>query len=327
VSKPLLQAKQITKYFTNRTLFRKKQFRAVHEVSFEVHAGEVLAIVGESGSGKSTLARMATHLLPSSEGDILYDGTSINRDKKLRKQLPTHVQMIFQDPFAALNPHHKIGYIIGRPLEVQNKGTGDVRGKVIELLTQVGLTPADEFFDKYPYELSGGQKQRVMIAKVLGLNPKVIVADEPTSMLDVSIGIDIMNLMLDLKERHGLAYLLITHNLGSARYMADHIIVMFAGQVMESGPVEDIIANPKHPYTKLLLASSPDPWRGSETSEPVVLIDPQGLEPSAVGCSFQHRCPYVVNACRRDPIAIRKLEGRREVRCIHIEGSMIDAGL
>lgn len=318
MSRPLLQAKQVTKYFTSRTLFTRKQFRAVHDVSFALGPGEVLAVVGESGSGKSTLARMLTHLIPASVGDILYDGVSIRQDKRLRRQLPNHVQMIFQDPFAALNPHHTIGYIIGRPLQVQGKVRGDFRSRVLELLVQVGLTPAEEFIDKYPYQLSGGQKQRVIIAKVLGLSPKIIVADEPTSMLDVSIGIDIMNLMLDLKDRHGLAYILITHNLGSARYMADKIMVMFAGQAVEFGPVEEVIARPKHPYTRLLLASSPDPRRTESAAAAAALeaVDSQGKPPAAVGCSFQHRCPFAADACRHEPIALRRADGEQEVRCI-----------
>jgi len=319
MSKPLLQAKQVTKYFGKRTLLGRRRFRAVHDVSFQLSAGEVLAIVGESGSGKSTLARMATHLIPVSEGDILFDGVSIHRDRKLRKELPTHIQMIFQDPFAALNPHHTIGYIVGRPLQVQNKAAGDMRAKVLELLTSVGLTPAEEFIDKYPYQLSGGQKQRVMIAKVLGLSPKVIIADEPTSMLDVSIGIDIMNLMLDLKDRLGLAYVLITHNLGSARYMADRIMVMFAGQAVESGPTEEVIADPKHPYTRLLLASSPDPWRAGDAA--LAAASDAGLTapPAAQGCAFRHRCPLATDECARSDIAMRAFPGGREARCIHAE--------
>jgi len=319
MSKPLLQAKQVTKYFGKRTLLGRRRFRAVHDVSFQLSAGEVLAIVGESGSGKSTLARMATHLIPVSEGDILFDGVSIHRDRKLRKELPTHIQMIFQDPFAALNPHHTIGYIVGRPLQVQNKAAGDMRAKVLELLTSVGLTPAEEFIDKYPYQLSGGQKQRVMIAKVLGLSPKVIIADEPTSMLDVSIGIDIMNLMLDLKDRLGLAYVLITHNLGSARYMADRIMVMFAGQAVESGPTEEVVADPKHPYTRLLLASSPDPWRAGDAA--LAAASDAGLTapPEAQGCAFRHRCPLATDECARSDIAMRAFPGGREARCIHAE--------
>ncbi|TBL79506.1 ABC transporter ATP-binding protein [Paenibacillus thalictri] len=314
MSKPLLQVNNLSKVFESGVWPRKKTFSAVHDVRFRLSEGEVLAIVGESGSGKSTIARMITRLIPRSGGDIVYNGVSVD-DAKLSRELPRHVQMIFQDPFAALNPHHKIGYIIGRALEVQHAGGGDTRSKVISLLNQVGLTPAEDFIDKYPYQLSGGQKQRVIIAKVLGLDPKIIVADEPTSMLDVSIGIGIMNLMLELKEKHRLSYILITHNLGSARYMADRILVMFGGQIVESGPCEEVIADPKHPYTKLLLQSSPDPWRAQQgdAEEPV---EPQGGPLPQEGCRFRHRCPHAAQACAAGPIASFRLDEEREVRCV-----------
>lgn len=321
----LLQADNVTKYFAKRSMWKTSQFRAVHNVSFELGPGEVLAVVGESGSGKSTLARMVTDLIPASEGDVRVEGESIYRSRQLRKRLPTHVQMIFQDPFAALNPHHKIGYIVGRPLQLQRKTEGASRERVLELLRSVGLTPAEEFIEKYPYQLSGGQKQRVMIAKVLGLNPKVIIADEPTSMLDVSIGIDIMNLMLDLKDRHGLAFMLITHNLGSARYMADKIMVMFAGKVVESGPAEQIVGDPRHPYTKLLLASSPDPW--AKDAEPIPFIEAPGVQPPVEGCGFRHRCPFAMDACARGKeIEMRQAGESHQVRCILAEAGDIPKG-
>ncbi|MDD9268557.1 ABC transporter ATP-binding protein [Paenibacillus sp. GCM10023248] len=317
MSKPLLHVNELGKVFSTRSMFRKKKFRAVHEVSFSLEAGEVLAIVGESGSGKSTIARMLTNLIPATSGDIVYNGESLQASRQLREKLPTFVQMIFQDPFAALNPHHPIGYIIGRPLQVQRIAEGDLRPRVLELLQKVGLTPAEDFIDKYPYQLSGGQKQRVVIAKVLGLAPKVIVADEPTSMLDVSIGVDIMNLLLDLKEKENLALMLITHNLGSARYMADRIMVMYAGQMMECGPSEELIHHPRHPYTKLLLHSSPDPWR--EQSEDFEVIDPNGKDIPSTGCSFQHRCPYANEICRTEAVRAVHLADGHQIRC-HLFG-------
>src|SRR5690606_12100645 len=263
------------------------------DVSFNLHEDEVIAIVGESGSGKSTTARILTNLIKSTSGDVLLDGVSIY-DKSLRKLLPEKIQMIFQDPFAALNPHHTVGYAIGRPLVLKHKTEGSVREKVIELLERVGLTPAEDFIEKYPFQLSGGQKQRVVIARVLGLEPEVIIADEPTSMLDVSIGIEIMNLLLDLKEKRKLSYILITHNLGSARYMADRIMVMYAGEIVEIGDSEEIVKNPKHPYTKLLLHSSPDPWKDENIE--MEIIEPTDSTLPATGCSFQHRCPFATEA-------------------------------
>jgi peptide/nickel transport system ATP-binding protein len=317
--KSLLQVNELGKTFTSRSMFRKKEFQAVRNVNFNLDPGEVLAIVGESGSGKSTIARMLTNLIPATEGDIVYNGESLRNNKHLKKSLPTFVQMIFQDPFAALNPHHTIGYIIGRPLQVQRQCKGDPRPRVLELLRKVGLSPAEDFIDKYAFQLSGGQKQRVVIAKVLGLNPKVIIADEPTSMLDVSIGVDIMNLLLDLKVKENLSLILITHNLGSARYMADRIMVLYAGQMMEYGPTEELIREPQHPYTKLLLYSSPDPWK--DTEESMEVIDVQGLQAPTLGCSFYHRCPSASEICRMKAVAVTSTGAERKVMChLYAEG-------
>lgn len=311
--KSLLQVSGLGKTFMSRSMLKKKEFQAVCNIHFGLEPGEVLAIVGESGSGKSTIARMLTNLIPATDGDIYYNGESLKRNRRLRQTLPTFVQMIFQDPFAALNPHHTIGYIVGRPLQVQRQVKGDTRPRVLELLNKVGLTPAEDFIDKYPYQLSGGQKQRVVIAKVLGLNPKVIIADEPTSMLDVSIGVDIMNLLLDLKDKENLSLILITHNLGSARYMADRIMVMYAGQMMEYGPTEELIQHPRHPYTKLLLHSSPDPWRETEEQEKV--LDRQGEPVPDAGCSFYHRCPSASGVCRTTRVEAVSTEDGRSVLC------------
>ncbi|WP_078060206.1 MULTISPECIES: ABC transporter ATP-binding protein [Gracilibacillus] len=307
-----LQVKEINKTFSSGVVFKKNSFQAVNKVSFNLKKGEILAIVGESGSGKSTTARMITNLIKPSSGEILYDGTNIN-EKSLRKQLPEKIQMIFQDPFAALNPNHTIGYAIGRPLELKRKVRGSLREKVLELLTQVGLTPAEDFIDKYPFQISGGQKQRVVIARVLGLEPEVIVADEPTSMLDVSIGIDIMNLLLDLCKERDLSYILITHNLGSARYMADRIMVIFAGEVVELGDTEEVIHNPKHPYTQLLLHSSPDPWKS--TKEDIEIVESADTSLPEHGCQFQYRCPFVTEACRTTSIPLYENGNDRQVRC------------
>src|SRR5699024_6905206 len=218
-------------------------------------------------SGKSTIARLITHLIPLTKGEVLFEGKNI---ENLAKELPEKVQMIFQDPFAALNPSHTIGYIIEKPLKIRKKTKKSLKKQVLELLTLVGLTMATDVVDKYPHQLSGGQKQCVVIAKVLGLEPEVIIADEPTSMLDVSIGVDIMNLLLDLKKEKDLSYIIITHNLGDARYMAERILVMYAGQIVEIGAVEEVINNPKHPYSRLLLESSPDPWDADKESVAII---------------------------------------------------------
>jgi peptide/nickel transport system ATP-binding protein len=257
----LLQVHNVSKTFTSKALLRRNRHVAVREVSLELHAGEALAIVGQSGCGKSTLARMMVGLIEPDSGEIKFRGQPVRR-RKASERLGTakQLQMIFQDPFESMNPNQDVESLIARPLLLHGY-KGDVRLHVLELLRKVGLTPAEDFIRKYPYQLSGGQRQRVMIARALGIEPKVMIADEPTSMLDVSIGIEIMNLLLDLKEELNLALIWITHNLASARYMADRVMVMKDGSIVESGEVDEVIGRPRHPYTRKLLNASPDPWR------------------------------------------------------------------
>ncbi|NBD22980.1 ABC transporter ATP-binding protein [Paenibacillus glycinis] len=263
---PLLQVDSVSKVFESGSFLRKKRFTAVNDVSFTLSKGEVLAIVGESGSGKSTLARMIVNLIPATKGRILLEGSEVGSKSRSRKSVARELQMIFQDPFETMNPNHRVHDVVGRPLRLHG-ATGDIREQVLALLRKVGLTPAEDYIDKYASQLSGGQKQRVMIARALGINPRVLVADEPTSMLDVSIGIDIMNLMLDLKQDYDLALIWITHNLGSARYMSDRMLIMNGGRIVESGDTEAIIAAPRHAYTRTLLEASPDPWRRQELGD------------------------------------------------------------
>ncbi|WP_336789542.1 ABC transporter ATP-binding protein [Paenibacillus sp. MMO-177] len=262
----IMQADNVSKTFGSGSFLNRNTVEAVSEVSFALNKGEVLAIVGESGSGKSTLARMLVHLIEPTSGQIRFEGRDLSRRSMARKAIAKDVQMIFQDPFETMNPNQRVYEIIGRPLKLHG-GKGDIKAKVIELLQKVGLNPAEMYLDKYASQLSGGQKQRVMIARALGIDPRVLIADEPTSMLDVSVGIDIMNLMLDLKQDFDLSLVWITHNLGSARYMSDRILIMYKGRIVESGSTEEIIANPKHAYTKALLEASPDPWRRWKDAE------------------------------------------------------------
>lgn len=256
----IMQVEHASKAFVSGSFLNRNTVEAVSDVSFTLNKGEVLAIVGESGSGKSTLARMLVQLIEPTSGKLLFEGREMNSRSLSRKAIAKDIQMIFQDPFETMNPNQRVIEIIGRPLKLHG-AKGDVKEKVIGLLQKVGLNPAETYLDKYASQLSGGQKQRVMIARALGIEPRVLIADEPTSMLDVSVGIDIMNLMLDLKQDFNLSLVWITHNLGSARYMSDRILIMYKGKIVESGSTEEVIANPKHAYTKALLEASPDPWR------------------------------------------------------------------
>lgn len=314
----------VKKYFTRRSgLFQKEYLRAVNDVSFEIKKGEILAIVGESGCGKSTLAKMLCKIYDATDGHIFVNGEDIARPMGRREAntFRKEVQMIFQDPFGSLNPAHKTGYIVSRAIEIHNVGLTreEVRRRVKELFETVGLTPAEDFMEKHPNQLSGGQRQRIVIARALAVNPSIIVADEPTSMLDVSIGIEIMNLMLELQEKKKLTYLYITHNLAAARYMANRIVVMYAGSYVEQGDIDDVIAQPLHPYTVLLLSSTPEPFR----KEKLVLHASEELPDltgSASRCPFVSRCPKAQERCGMETPDHYQV-GKRQVKCFLYENA------
>jgi peptide/nickel transport system ATP-binding protein len=259
---PLLEVRGLCKdYPMADGLFRSTARRVLRDVTFRVDHAEIVALVGESGSGKSTVARLVARLMPPTEGQILIDGSDVLKSEPRRASLAyrKRVQMIFQDPFGSLNPAHNIAYHIERPLlrhGLAKRGPG-LEARVHELLESVGLSPAADVSAKRPDELSGGQRQRVAIARALAVEPAFIIADEPTSMLDVSLRIGVLNLMQDLRRERGVSILLITHDLASARYLADRIIVMKAGEIVEQGPSDDLLSNPQHAYTQRLLAAVP----------------------------------------------------------------------
>ncbi len=262
-----LEVQSLSKEFPVRggPLLGKQMLRAVEDVSFTLRPGRVTALVGESGSGKSTVARLLSRLYEPTGGTITYDGQDISHkhSRKALLQYRSQVQMIFQDPFASLNPVKKIEHHIARPLQIHELcPRGQVKGRVRELLQTVGLVPPDEVAQKYPHQLSGGQRQRVAIARALAVEPSVILADEPISMLDVSIRIGILNLILKLKREFDIAFLYITHDIASARYVADEVIVMYRGRVVEHGPTDAVLLDPQHAYTKLLLSAVPNPEAG-----------------------------------------------------------------
>ncbi|MCL2316868.1 MAG: ABC transporter ATP-binding protein, partial [Actinomycetia bacterium] len=260
------------------------------------------ALVGESGSGKSTVARLLAQLIARTAGTIEYDGVdTIALSGPRFTAWCGHVQMIFQDPFGSLNSIHTVRYILGRAVRLHQRdvrGNAAVRAAILGLLTRVRLTPPERFIDKFPHELSGGQRQRIAIARTLAANPRVLLADEPVSMLDVSIRLGILNLLQHLRDDLGLAILYITHDIASARYFADETAVMYAGRIVERGPSETVTQAPRHPYTTLLIASAPDPDEPLKitgaTGEPPSLIDPPP------GCRFHPRCPQAMAACRTD---------------------------
>jgi peptide/nickel transport system ATP-binding protein len=310
----VLEAIGLTKHFPVRRRLRQlftKEHDAVHavdDVNLTLRRGRVVALVGESGSGKSTVARLLAQLFPRTGGDILLHGetTKVKGGAPFRAYA-ARVQMIFQDPFASLNPVHTIRYHLTRALKIHNNAgrtAQDLESALHDLLTRVSLTPPERYLDKFPHELSGGQRQRVAIARALGANPEALLADEPVSMLDVSIRLGVLNLLRDLKERLNLAILYITHDIASARYFADDTLVMYAGRMVEGGDSETVTQTPAHPYTRLLIDSAPDPDRLAADVNPLDEDRGNGEPPSLIrppsGCRFHPRCPMAMPRCTTD---------------------------
>ena len=289
-----------------------RPYRAVESLTFSLEAGRTLALVGESGSGKSSVLKALSRLVTPASGSILLDG----REKVRARQYRRAVQMVFQDPFASLNPAHTVDHHLRRPLLATGRANGGAAADagVAELLRQVNLTPAADVARKRPHELSGGQRQRVAIARALAPAPDVLLADEPVSMLDVSIRLEILNLLDDLKRQRNLALLYVTHDLATARHFSSEIMVMYRGQVVERGPSDEVILNPRHPYTQLLAAAAP---RTGATREDVraarqVRKDSRAQRDAerreivvGEGCRFRPRCPFATSECARRPPDVR----------------------
>jgi peptide/nickel transport system ATP-binding protein len=308
-----LEVRDLSKRFPiGGGLVRRSQVHAVEDVSFTLRPGTITALVGESGSGKSTVARLIARLYDPSAGEIVFDGGDVSRVRSRSDVLRyrAQVQMIFQDPFGSLNPVKTVRHHVERPLRIHRVvPPAQVDARVHELLETVGLVPAGEIAEKYPHELSGGQRQRVAIARVLAVEPKVVLADEPTSMLDVSIRIGILNLMLKLKEERDIAFLYVTHDLASARYLADDILVMYAGQIVEHGPIEQVLAEPLHPYTRLLLAAVHADRIEARRGSASAAVDPGD------GCRFVSRCPLAIPICAERTPELVEARPSHAARC------------
>ncbi|MGI9009384.1 MAG: ABC transporter ATP-binding protein [Streptosporangiaceae bacterium] len=305
-------------------LGRGQVVHAARDVSFNLYRGAVVALVGESGSGKSTVAKMLAGQERMTSGAIRLDGEPVDLSTlRAFRRYKGSVQMVFQDPFASLNPVHTVRHHLERPIRLHQgrKSKAELRAAVNALLEQVRLVPAEQFAEKYPHELSGGQRQRVSFARALAAQPSVLLADEPVSMLDVSIRLEMLALLDDLRSRLHLALLYITHDIASARYFADEVLVMYAGEIVERGPAEQVTQQPAHPYTQLLVASAPDPDNLGSTLRSGLAAARRTAGVAEQGCPFNPRCPFADDQCRAEDPAPQPVSADRAASCWHLDAA------
>jgi peptide/nickel transport system ATP-binding protein len=299
-----LEVRDLVKDFTvGRERGRRQVLRAVDGVSLDLLAGQTLALVGESGSGKSTVASILAQLIRPTSGTVLLGGKPAGARGGALRRYREEVQIVFQDPFASLNPFHTVDHHLRRPLRIHRQAASKTEEdeQVRTLLERVNLFPPKRVAPKRPHELSGGQRQRVAIARALAPRPSVLLADEPVSMLDVSIRLEILNLIDRLKNEDNLAVLYITHDLATARHFSSRVVVMYRGEVVENGPADDVILSPRHPYTQLLASAAPDPRRERPAGSSPAPVRPAGGGPAGAGCRFRDRCPFAMPACEERP--------------------------
>lgn len=320
VSGPVLSVENLSRYFRVGGFRSRGQLHALDEVTFEVAPGEIVALVGESGSGKSTIARVLAGLYRPTHGSIVFEGQNLNRQssRAVRGRMP----MVFQDPFGSINPVLRVGHSLLRSLKLHRPDVAKSarQDEAVALVERVGLTPGAEVLRRYPHELSGGQRQRLGFAQALASNPSLILADEPVSMLDVSIRIGLLNVMKGLRDRDGVSLLYITHDLASARYVANRMIVLYAGRIVEEGLTDEVIGSPQHPYTQLLMATAPDPRLPlaeiegeKDLGEPPKVIDP------GPGCRFAPRCPLAMDVCWANTPTMVRLSPTHVAACFAVK--------
>ena len=316
---PVLEAETLRRFYRQRRMLRRgTEVRAVDGVSFTLAAGRTLAVVGESGCGKSTLARMLALLDAPTAGEIRIEGKPASAADPATRRA---VQMVFQDPYGSLNPRQTVGDILKEPLLIAGESPARQRDAALAMMNNVGLRP--DQFDRYPHQFSGGQRQRIAIARALMLHPKVVIADEPVSALDVSVRAQVLNLMIELQDRLGLAYVFISHDLGVVRHMADEVAVMYLGRIVEQAPRTALFTNPLHPYTRALLEATPGLAPRTGRPEPVRGEPPSPLAPPP-GCHYHTRCPHVQPVCR-EVVPLLRTVGDTRAACHFAEALPVPA--
>ena len=312
----ILKVEGLFKQFIKKNLFGSKTsiVKAVEDVTFSIHDNEVLVIAGESGSGKSTIAKLILRAITPDSGKIIFEGEEITDEPNSLMKVRMNCQMVHQDPYDSINPRMKVKDIVSEPLEIHNVGDSQERKKIVlDALKEVKLEPSEEIGNKYPHMLSGGQRQRVVLARALVLRPKIIIADEPVSMLDVSIRAEILELMKNIQKKNNISFIYITHDLATARYFGQKIIILYLGKIMESGSINQVLLEPRHPYTQALIDAISEPDPDNLYKEKIIRIN----EPLDIdfysGCRFRARCPYAIEKCKDMP----ELETRdgRNVAC------------
>jgi|TARA_B100001750_G_scaffold242052_1_gene254765 peptide/nickel transport system ATP-binding protein len=300
----ILRVEGISKQFVKKNVFGSKisLVKAVEDVTFSLHNDEVLVIAGESGSGKSTIAKLILGTIKPDSGRIIFRGEEIKDDVNSLMKIRMHCQMVHQDPYDSVNPRMKVKDIISEPLEIHNIGNNSERAKIVlDALREVKLEPSEEIANKYPHMLSGGQRQRVVLARALVLRPKIIIADEPVSMLDVSIRAEILDLMKNIQKKNNISFIYITHDLATARYFGQRIIILYLGKVMEFGSIDQVLLEPRHPYTQALIDAISEPDPNNLYKEKIIRInDPLDIDFYS-GCRFRARCPYAIKKCSDIP--------------------------
>ena len=313
----ILKVENLKKYFVKKSLFSSKTsvVKAADDISFSVEKGEVFVLAGESGSGKSTIARLILKAIEADSGKIIFDNEEIKNDSKSLAKIRMKCQMVHQDPYESINPRMKVFDIVSEPLEIHGVGSkAERRSRVLDTLREVRLEPAEDIVKKYPHMLSGGQRQRIVLARALVLKPEMIIADEPVSMLDVSIRAEVLELMKELREKHNITFIYITHDLATARHFGNRIAILYLGKIVEIGPIEEVLLHPKHPYTQALIdaLSEPDP-ENLYKEKKIRINDPLDIDVYE-GCRFRARCPYAIEKCIEEPPLERK-DDQRDVAC------------